>query len=394
MTTHALSAPRRRDVRAVARADRTPAPWIAVVAAVIALLVDLTGRIALGPVSGSAAVTLGAAVALAALAPLLAGSRALAVIPWPLTAFVLYAIVRLFADFSMEGLQNIAVLTLFLLGIAFSARASSVERAGAGLVLLAGTGLATAAVFLAQAATGAIVYGTRSFALAALVLLAAAVATPGVRWWSRLAPIVIAGAVLASLSRTATVLAVLLLSGLVVRMRRGRRSLFAIAGVTTAGAGIWTLVTVFPPLRDRFLTGDNALEFGGIALNTSGRSSLWEAVIEGIDTSPLFGHGPGSAVQLVTARFAPIQQPHNDYLRLAHDYGYTGLAVFAAGVIWLLVRIARRAVVTDRPVHWAALFALVAVLLAAATDNVFVYPFAMLPLAVLIGLSLGLPARE
>lgn len=372
----------------------TSAPAIVVVAAGFMLLVDTVTTVRFGSFSLGAGVTVVVAGSLLALSPLVLRADAARRLPIALVLFFAYAAVRVAVAPSIDGVQNIAVLLMFGIGVAFAARSATVERAGLGVSVLASCGIVISLLALVQASTGFVIYGTRSFALAALVALAAAIAVPSGRILARIAPLLIVIAVVASLSRTASIIAVLLLAGLVVRLPRGRRIVLALGGLAIAAVGAWTLITTFPPLRDRFLGGDNAAEFGGLSINTSGRSALWDALLNSALTSPVFGQGPGSAAALVEARFYPILLPHNEYLRLFHDLGMVGLALFALGCIALISRISVRAARTDHPIHWAALFGLIAVLAAAATDNVFLYPFVMVPLAALVGLSLGLPATE
>ncbi|WP_460630746.1 O-antigen ligase family protein [Leifsonia lichenia] len=347
-----------------------------------------------GAFSLGAALTIVVAGVLLALSPLILRTGDPRVMPLPLVLFFAYCVVRVAMSPSIDGVQNVAVLLMFGLGASFAARRSTVESAGLGVSILATCGIVISLVALFQAGTGIVVFGTRSFALAALVAVAAAIAVPSGRILARIAPLLIVGAIVASLSRTASIIGVLLLAGLVVRLPRGRRLVLALCGLAASAAGAWVLITTFPPLRDRFLGGDNAAEFGGLSINTSGRSALWDALWDSAITSPGFGQGPGSAAALVKSRFYPILLPHNEYLRLFHDFGIVGLALFALGCTVLIVRISVRAARTDHPIHWAALFGVLAALAAAATDNVFLYPFVMVPLAALIGLSLGLPATE
>ena len=382
----------RRSFRRDTQGTGQRAQAIVVVAAGFMLAVDLAGTIRFGSFSLGAGVTVLVAGALLALSPLLVRTGAPRVVPLPLMLFFAYSLVRVAMSPSIDGLQNIAVLLMFGLGASFAARRSTVESAGLGVSVLANCGIVVSLVALFQAATGIVVYGTRSFALTALIAAAAAIAVPSGRILARIAPLLIVVAIVASLSRTASIIAVLLLAGLAVRLPRGRRLVLALGGLAASAVGAWVLITTFPPLRDRFLGGDNAAEFGGLSINTSGRSALWEALWDSAVTNPVFGHGPGSATALVESRFYPILLPHNEYLRLFHDLGIVGLATFALGCVALIVRISVRAARTDHPIHWAALFGVLATLAAAATDNVFVYPFVMVPLAALVGLSLGLPA--
>lgn len=388
---------RRRDASVVHGESRrrVSAPLIVVLAALIALMVDVATKVSLGPLSLSGVITLAVCALLVSTSPLLLGHGLAARLPWPLLAFYLYAIVRFAVAPSSDGLQFVAVMTIFALGMAFAARQVDAEQAGYSLIVLMAVGMALCGVFLVQLVTATPIYITRGFALTALIPLAASIAIPrSSRVWQRIAPFFILFTIVVSLSRTASVIAVLMMTGLVLRFHRGVRLLLALLGLAGAAGGAWLLIMLYPPLRDRFVGGDNAFEIGGIGFNTSGRSALWESVINDAANSPWFGRGAGSSVELVTALFSPITQPHNEYLRLYHDFGAIGLTCFVLGVIALIVTLGRRAATSDDPVQWAALIALLGVLAAASTDNVFVYPFVMLPLAILIGLALSSDATD
>ena len=89
--------------------------------------------------------------------------------------------------------------------------------------------------------------------------------------------------------------------------------------------------------------------------------------------------------------FGTITHPHNDYLRLFHDYGFAGLGLFCVGYFYMIVRTFRSALRSSEPMHWSAALGLAAVAIAAITDNVLIYPYAMIPLGVVVGASLALP---
>lgn len=389
MTTLSRKTLRLTTGRMDASGSRERVPVVVNIAIVIAILVDVLTHVSLGPLSVSGFVTLGLAGGFIAASPMLIGYRR--ALPTSLIVFVGYVTIRLLHEPASDGLQMVCVWVLFVVGGMFAARGNNSERAGRSLLLFTRTALVLCGVFFTQLIMGTVIYVTRGFALTALVLLAAAISIPSRRLWVKLAPFVIAFAIVISLSRTASAISILMLIGLAIRQQRGRRLPLVMGGLLIMGTVGYLLITAYPPFRDRFLGGDNAVEFGGLSLNTSGRSNIWDALSQSASSAPWFGHGPGSSVELVTKLYAPITQPHNEYLRILHDLGIVGMILFAIGMLALLCAIVRRAVTEDASVHWAALLATVAVLLAATTDNVFVYPFVMLPLGVLVGLSLGLP---
>lgn len=206
-------------------------------------------------------------------------------------------------------------------------------------------------------------------------------------WWS----LAILLGIAISLSRTA------LLAGFVLfivamllspRKRRIRNILFSLLVIAAA---VWA-VTSWAPLRDRFSQGDLSLSVAGIKINTEGRSKVWSVLWSQAQNERFIGHGPGSASALSVSLDPAFDNPHNDYLRLFYDFGAVGIVLFA----WFSVRSARllrHAGKISRTLipPIAALYAGLAVMIMMATDNPLDYPFVMIPLGALIGLSLGTP---
>jgi len=210
------------------------------------------------------------------------------------------------------------------------------------------------------------------------------------RGQSKALPVLLLLDVVLSLSRTAALMSILVLAvGLAVRSAsRGR----ALRVLVLLGAGVavaWFAFTRFAPLRDRFEGGDQAFSYGGAQFNVSGRADLWSFTLQDARHHWWFGGGPGSADRAVLNHFLTVSHPHNDYLRVLHDFGVVGLVVFVLGFVTLMVRTWKLGRATGRPVHWAAFLALVGVAGTAFTDNVIVYAFVMVPLGVLVGASLS-----
>ncbi len=227
--------------------------------------------------------------------------------------------------------------------------------------------------------------------MAGLIYLAIIVPIRPRNLLGRCAPFLIYAAILVSLSRTALVIASVMLIFTVVRGKRGTRAVKSFVLIVISMTAGYLLVTNYSPLRARFFdAGDSALNFGGISINTSGRSSLWETIIASANKAPLFGHGPGSASEIISSAYGYISHPHSDYLRLYHDYGYVGLGLFCVGYLALMIHALRNAIRTDEPIHWTALLGLAAVAIAAATDNAIVYPYVMIPLGIIVGCSISL----
>jgi O-antigen ligase len=68
-------------------------------------------------------------------------------------------------------------------------------------------------------------------------------------------------------------------------------------------------------------------------LRTSGRTFILEAMQLEIKDSPWFGYGANASEQFVSELTDGLTHPHNDYLRLAFDYGYVGTIVFLVCLI-------------------------------------------------------------
>ncbi|WP_185972906.1 O-antigen ligase family protein [Aeromicrobium piscarium] len=308
--------------------------------------------------------------------------------PWTLVGFALYAVARSVSGATVDGYQNVAVLVTFVAGIAVTAAQSSRSSADFMLKWARRAAVIASLAFLITLQFGEPIYGERSFALVALLYLAVLIPHRPEGFFARLAPYLVFLALVASLSRTAAAIGLALMTFIALRAARGRLVRGIAFTALGAAAGL-VLITQYAPFRDRFLGGDNAVQYGGLTLNTSGRTILWEITIDDARRNLWFGLGPGSSQDLITPLFRAISHPHNDYLRLLHDFGLIGLALFVAGYFTLMLRTFQLARATNEPIHWSATMGLLAVALAAVTDNPLVYPFVMYPLAALVGLSLA-----
>jgi O-antigen ligase len=291
---------------------------------------------------------------------------------------------------SSEGIQNVTVYLGFVLGIAITGRLCSATATDRLLEQLQKAawfvGLLYLATVVADGLGASGVYDARAFALAALVLLGVAVA----RGQSKVLPVLLLLAVVLSLSRTAALMSILVLAvGLAVRSTSRGRALRVLVLLALGVGAAWFAFTRFAPLRDRFEGGDQAFSYGGAQFNVSGRADLWSFTLQDARHHWWFGGGPGSADKAVVQHFLTVSHPHNDYLRVLHDFGVVGLVVFVVGFLTLMVRTWRLGRSTGRAIHWAAFLALLGVAGTAFTDNVIVYAFVMVPLGILVGASLS-----
>ncbi len=304
---------------------------------------------------------------------------------------------------TVPGLQFLFVLTAFA-GLLLICARSSHEGADFADRVGRATGWAAWGAVALYAVSGVFppalpAVGARSFALYALLGIAWYAA--GWRYRARLSLALAVGLVLAvglSLSRTGLVVGVLLLP--LAQFRPNRLSgWIRLVGLAVAGVVVLNFaVNRIAPLRDRFYEGDTSLRVGGVAINATGRTNLWGTTWESYRDSPWIGKGAGSASRLIEERFTGLGHPHEDYLRLLHDFGLVGFVLWVVGYVamvgacgqaWLRADQAGRR--SEARLHLAAVLALVAVAIAMLTDNVIVYAFVMAPLGVLVGTSLGMP---
>ncbi|MDX2006837.1 MAG: O-antigen ligase family protein [Meiothermus sp.] len=335
------------------------------------------------------------------------GSRNSMAVGFFMALFALWAGVSMFrldSRIDLPNLQNLAVLMgffgLFLLSSRLSATYPDYGLKVKRWILWAGivaSGLYGLSVALGGLESSLIV-GTRTYALFALIPIAIAFANArhGSRadlYWGLFMTLMVA----ASLSRLALVIALILL-GLSLLPAKGSLwqwgkfvGLFA-AALTILVAAVFNI----EPLRKRFFTGDVSVQVAGVGINMMGRGDFWVATWQSFLESPWTGKGAGSASNTIIARFGErITHPHNDYLRLLHDYGLIGCLFFAAAfmlMLWSALTAWLRAYSRGSPsatLHFAAFLALAGIALSSTTDNSVSYIFVMAPLAILVGASVG-----
>jgi len=202
-------------------------------------------------------------------------------------------------------------------------------------------------------------------------------------------------AIAASLSRLAFAVALFLFPLSQIRPTSIRRwLLFALWGTLAAGL-FYLAVTYVEPVRARFFEGDLSWQVGSLPINVMGRTRFWRIILDSFAESPWIGKGAGASQEVLRKLYVNISHPHNDYLRILHDFGVIGLAlwILALGrLLWVTwkarIRADRRRS-ADARVHLAAFLSLIVLVLSMLTDNTMDYVFVMAPQAVLVGMSLG-----
>lgn len=314
-------------------------------------------------------------------------------------SFLIWAVYSLLftqSSNSVANIQNLVVMASFFGAFMLSARLST-EYKDYGLLIkrwLLRAGILSSVLYSIQTVSIDFM-GSRAFALFALVAIAIAFSNyrHGSRndmYWGIFMTVVIA----TSLSRTASVIAMIIL-GLSFLPKHG--SVFQWIKFICASCAVAILVFgaiwFIKPINDRFFTGDLTVQVGGVGINTTGRGNLWDTAWQSYLESPWIGKGAGSSSDILDSKFA-IGAVHNDYLRLLHDYGLIGFGLFAIAFL-LMIRtvwlnwLYHEATSPIASLHFASFLGLIAVAASSTTDNTVVYAFVMIPLALLVGASVG-----
>jgi O-Antigen ligase len=368
-------------------------------------LVDLPRRMHVGPLTGLAVAT-GMVVLFASVIWL----NSLRVVPgvrdviWPFVLFLVWGVLGFDrAPISAEGVQNLLVMLCFvvLLLVVGDRRYSSPGLDQyVGLTLMRATAFAAVlyAVSLGLGGLGSeeilSAPGFSLFAMAGLGWLLS-------RWRygdrrSLWLAVGLTALIVLSLSRLATVTALLLFPAAWFQPRTARAWIRAVALLVALGAMAYIGVTRVHVLHEAFFGGaSQRIRVAGLELPGTGRAQFWPATWKSFLESPWIGQGPGSASRLMAAEFPGIEHPHNDYLRIMHDYGVVGLALWLFGFLKLLVATWRGRERNDRrergggQPHLAAFLATLGLGIGMLGTNPWAYVFVMAPLGVICGVSLG-----
>jgi O-antigen ligase len=322
----------------------------------------------------------------------------------PLVLFAFQGIVYLFVfPSSVPGIQSVLAVAAFIVCTLIVASSGKHVRSLVARISTTFGHVSWVAIGM-YGATVAVwglgnsnIFGPRGFALLALIPLAWSFArwrygdrSAGVRGLSLL------GCILLSLSRLATVIGLILWPLSRLSSRASFRSMARIVALVIAALAIFYVAyETIAPLRDRFVEGD-VKPVGGVSINVSGRDDVWSVVWHSALTSPWLGQGAGSAETAMIGRGFNVSHPHNEYLRIFHDFGLFGLLFWLWGFFVLFGRTFRawrradRVGDVDAYVHLAAWLALVTLALGMITDNSLRYVHVLLPLGVTVGSSLAL----
>ena len=323
----------------------------------------------------------------------------------PLAWFTVWVVVSLsWSTAWRTGAQNALVWTTFVALLFAFVRVAQVWHGLTAQVvrLLVVSSAVAAALYGISLAVGGVgsheLWGNRTFAQFALLGLCWFLAGWRCRCRYSLPGAVLMTTLIAlSLSRTAFAVAILLF--FVTRFAGTswkRLALVGPASVFFLGLMVVGVVRLIQPLNERFgggQLGEGVLD-GSSAEYTSGRVVIWTQPWQSAVESPWIGKGAGSASAYLADLYdGDIAHPHNDYLRILHDYGVVGLVLFLYG----LARVGRLfwrnwaqpRELLQRRLSLAAALALTAIAMMMVTDNTLVYVFVMGPLGILLGTALG-----
>lgn len=109
---------------------------------------------------------------------------------------------------------------------------------------------------------------------------------------------------------------------------------------------------------------------------TSGRYGMWEQLLYNARQKPWFGNGWNSHRENLLRAGFPTYAPHNDWLKLWHDLGATGVGLYGLTMflqILFLVRIARLSTGAHQMLAYGAATSFIPYMLIMFTDNVVLY---------------------
>jgi hypothetical protein len=342
----------------------------------------------------------------------------------PLITFSAYAALSLiWGGVDVKALQNLSVSLGFTGFVLMAARESerrpafafALQKALDGASIIAGV-LYSITFLLFGQGSDAIVGHRMFFAARPFALFAAvAVARQLARWQAGDWKGFVVGVwlvVLVFLSQSRLAMVACLVQFPLAMCCRGDFKSIARALVMTVLAAFALGASIFfsKSMYDRFFAYDAKIAVGGVMINASGRTKMWEALLEDLRGGAVyFGRGAGAAGRLIDRYFPDLGHPHNDFLRLLYDFGAVGLgwwALFLIIVLFTMIGGVRRCTAQyigptpdhvrtvssdhpDLPVHLAPILSLVAIIMSMFTDNSISYIFVMAPLGMLIGCSLG-----
>jgi hypothetical protein len=215
----------------------------------------------------------------------------------------------------------------------------------------------------------------------------------------RMASFVATFLIIFTLSRAATLIALLLFGMSRINRQKPRKAMLNLAASGVVAALVFAAV---PQLGSRvFLDAPPASSNANWTdeINTEGRAVFWATTLEHAIERPLVGWGLGSARLLVADVFPGGEwneyHPHNEYLQVFHDLGTVGLTLVMAAWFSLLYRFWKKWRRDDLSGNrnqakgtLSSFLVLLAVLLSVLTGNEFHYAFVTVPAFAVVAVAL------
>jgi O-antigen ligase len=137
-----------------------------------------------------------------------------------------------------------------------------------------------------------------------------------------------------------------------------------------------------PIIQDRFFKKSSGFSGSGSLedvakgkFDSAGRFDAWPTILKKSSDSPWLGHGIGESAPFVYSVWAPMDKPHNEYLKMFYEGGYVGLGSFLIGLFGTLAHISWK-LAQDKRRNWANSAAFMGwwgFILIAVVDNPLVY---------------------
>jgi len=312
------------------------------------------------------------------------------VILWPLILLLVFSSIWLAAEWRIEGAQNLLALTILVVGILALATETDFEKVRRFLRLYLYVSLAVSGFYLVFTVSGLPGFANRQFAMIMLVSLSIAAVWPASNWLLRVAPYIFAFSIVLSQSRTAALVALVLLAIHVFWGMKGNWTLWSrVAAGLIAVGGVLVLAVVAPPWVEFWTGADLGIEDRDLS-GTSGRFTAWARFLA-LLTRPsewIFGLGTGAAMEYGTAEVPYFSHPHNEYLRFLVDLGILGVVLLILGALLLIIHFTR-SWSSAEPVGKAALLVIVSLGIVATTDGPLYSSFVIIPATLVIGLGLA-----
>lgn len=174
---------------------------------------------------------------------------------------------------------------------------------------------------------------------------------------------------------------------------------------STIAIGLIGLAAFYTPIiQDRFFNRRYGFSGQGTIedvlqgkFDSAGRFDSWPLIFQRAFDFAWFGHGLGESTPFVFRIWAPMDKPHNEYLRIFYEGGVLGLAAFLFGLIGTLIHLS---LILYRTKQWnwpasAAFMAWIGFMLLAIVDNPLVYGNNFVHIVFfLVGAASGIEARH